>query len=186
MSESTTLEFVKRKIKIAVRDLLTNKTEAKEKVKISSSIPTQVELLPAIRIYSTSESVSRFNESPKNYKRNLILAVECIDCGDDDDNLDMRLEILGEQIEALMELDETLGKLINKLELTGSAYQYEADAQSPVGSLILTYNVEFFAYAQKETVLDDYLTTGVKWEVGHNDESSDGVKDAEDRLQMRL
>lgn len=186
MSESTTLEFVKRRIKIAVRDLLLNKTEAKEKVKISSSIPLQAESLPALRVYSTNESVSRFNEAPKNYKRNLTLAIECIDCGDDDDNLDMRLEILGEQVETLLELDETLGKLVNKLELSGAAYQYEADAQSPIGSLILTYNVEFFTYAQRETVLDEYLSTGVKWEIGHHDESSNGVTDAEDTIQMRL
>jgi hypothetical protein len=186
VTESKTLEFVKRKIKIAVRDLLKNKTEAKENVKISSTPPTQIEELPAIRIFSTNESVSRFNEAPKNYKRNVNVAIECLDTGNDDDQLDMRLEILGEQVETLMELDETLGKLVNKLELTGVAYQYEADAQSPVGSIILTFNIEFFSYAQRETVLDDYLSTGVKWEIGHHNSSSDGVKDAEDRLQMRL
>jgi len=185
VTESKTLEFVKRRIKVAVRDLLLERTEAKSNVKISSSIPTQLEELPAIRIYSTNESVSRFNEAPKNYRRNLNLAIECIDVGENDDNLDMRLEILGEQIETLMEIDETLGRLVNKLELTGSAYQYEPDGPSPVGSLILTFSIEFFTYAQRESVLDDYLSTGVKWEVGHDNSSSDGVTDAEDRLQMR-
>lgn len=185
MTESTTLEFVKRRIKIAVRDLILNRTEAQGNVKISPTPPSQIEQLPAIRIYSTNESVSRFNEAPKNYKRNLNLAVECLDVGDNDDNLDMRLEILGEQVETLMEIDETLGRLVNKLELTGVGYQYEADAQSPIGSIILTFNIEFFSYAQRESVLDDYLSTGVRWEVGHNNSSSDGVTDAEDRLQMR-
>lgn len=183
MTELKTLEFAKRKIKIAVRDLLSNRTEAKENVKISSTPPIQIEDLPAIRIYSTNESVNRFNEAPKNYKRDLTVAVECLDTADNDDQLDMRLEILGEQVETLMEIDETLGRIANKLELTGVAYQYEADAQSPVGSIILTFNIEFFTFAQRESVLDDYLSTGVKWEVGHNNSSSDGVIDAEDRLQ---
>lgn len=147
MSETRNPRPIKRLIKEAIRGVLLGKTDAKERVSISQSTPTDDESLPVIRIYALSESVSRFHESPKDYKRALNVTVEIISNGDNDDDLDSHLEDMGEKVEAIMEIDETLGDLVDGLELVSSAYGTSGDGSSFMGSLFLTYEITFYADA---------------------------------------
>jgi len=186
MNETATRAFAKRKIKEEIQKLLLNKTGAQSRVSISRSIPTDAQDLPAILIYSTGENVDRFNEAPKNYRRTLNVNLEIIAAGNDDDHLDYILEDIGDKVEELMELDETLGGLANKLELSGSSYQSEPDAQSPIGSLVLAYQIEFFTDAPLpgSVCLDDFKGADTKWKVGHHDSSPDNVVEAEDKIDV--
>lgn len=175
MTESVTQEFVKRQIKVAIRNLLREKHNGVKPnlIRVSRTIPTQSEDLPAILIYSTTETVRRFDESPKRYERTLTVNIECLDSGNNDDDMDMRLEIIAERVEALMESDETLGGIANDLELVATNYQQEPDGESPMGSLVLQYNVEFYQYAIRagETCLDDLKGMDVDYKVGHDNAS---------------
>ena len=185
MNDSVTLKLAKRKMKEFVQTKLLNKTDAGARVYIGRSIPTNSEDLPAILIYSTGENISRFNEAPKNYQRNMNLLVECIAAGNDDDDLDIRLETLAEKVEALLEIDETLGGIANKLELAGSDYQSEPDAASPLGNLALRFNVEFYTDAIREGVdLETFKGTDIDWKIGHHAAHPDNVVDAEDKINV--
>jgi hypothetical protein len=174
-----------------VRDLLLNNTEAKNRVYIGRTVPTKTDepnALPILLIYSIDEDVRRFNQAPKNYRRNLTVNIECIDTGNTDDDLDRRLEVLAETVEDLMEKDERLGlKEVNFLELTGANYQAQADGESPFGSLILTYNVEYFrdAILEGAACLDDLKVIDTKWKVGHQGPLSptDIQVDANDKVE---
>lgn len=175
MIEYQTQEFVKRRIKIAIRDLLREKHQgvSAQNIRVSRTIPTQSENLPSILIYSTTESVRRFDESPKRYGRTLTVNIECLDAGNDDDDMDMRLEVIAERVEALMERDETLGGIANDLELVSANYQQEPDGESPMGSIVLQYNVEFYQYAIRtdDTCLDDLRGVDIDYKVGHDNAS---------------
>lgn len=176
MTSSISERLIKRQIKEAIKKLLFGKTNAKENVFISRSVPVDVDDLPAILIYSTSETVRRFNEAPKDYQRELTVAVECLATGNDDDDLDVKLEILGETVESLMEIDETLGDIVHKVELTGTGYTQDPDGQSPLGSLVLQFAVTFYTDAIRpgSICLPDFKETGVDWKVGHHGSEEPG------------
>lgn len=147
MSGTPNQKPIKRQIKEAIRGVLIGKTDAKNRVSISQTTPTDDEEVPAILIYAVSENVNRFNQSPKDYKRVLTLTIECISNGNHDDDLDVQLENLGEQVEAIMEMDETLGDLVDRVELTASAYATSEEGSTYMGSLFLTYDVVFYTNA---------------------------------------
>lgn len=149
MTDSKTLEPIKRRLKKAVKAALMGKTPVGDKVFLSRTVPTQYEEHFVILIFSMDEAVGRFNEAPKDYKRNLTVRIEVVGVEDDDDALDGKLELVADRIERLMEVDETLGGLANKLELTGAEYRGDGQAQSPMGLLALIYDIEFFTDANR-------------------------------------
>jgi len=165
---------------------LLKRTPAEEKVFLSRSIPTDYEDGTIILIYSTGETSAAFDESPKRYRRRLAVRIECLTSGNDDDNLDAKLEELGDRVESLMEVDDTFGGLANSVELTGSSYQTEDNAQSPMGLLALLFEVEFFTYAIRPELqcLDDLKTIDTKWKIGHDNSAPDNVVDAEDTANL--
>lgn len=181
-----TQEPIKRQIKNAVAKLLKGgNTLAKERVSISRSIPSESAIFPLVNVYSLSETVERFDEAPKRYRRRMTLLVECLSVGDDDNKLDDTLEKLGSQVEALMEKDETLGGLLNKLELTSTDYQLEPDGESPMGLLALRYSLEFFTTPYNdEDGLSDLNEVDLDWKVGHNNETAGEVVDAKDKINL--
>lgn len=175
MTQSQIQKYVKRLIKVAIRDLLKANHGGVDanNIQISRTIPTQSESLPAILIYTTTESVRRFDESPKRYERVLTVNIECMDMGDTDDDLDLRLEVIADRVETILESNETLGGIANDLELVSANYQQEPDGEAPMGSLVLQYNIEYYQFAQRleETCLDDLKSMGIDYKVGHHADS---------------
>lgn len=168
-----------------------NSTEAGANVFVSRSTKFDHEELPAILIYPDSERVRRFEEAPKRYGRNFACKIEVIGRAATDDELDLMLETIGEQIESLLEANETaektLGLLVNDLNLTGSRYAYEGESQTPVGSLILDYDFEFYDFALPEGLdLDAFLGADVKWKLptGADVPPDDGLVKAEDKIDL--
>lgn len=159
---------LKRKIKIAVRKLLTEKLGKKYSVKLSRSSFTEASELPAINIYTLDETVDRFDAAPKSYKRILAMTIECINSQDSDEKLDECLEEMGADVETAMEADETLGELVNKLELVRTAYKLEPEAEIATGSLILTYNIEFFTQPSSLIAVDDLENIEFEWKLGQD------------------
>lgn len=183
------MRLVKRQIRERIRDILIEVgTPAGNQVAIGRTIPSWIENLPVILIYPSNESLRRFNEAPKNYQRNLSVTIECLAAGDDDNDLDYNLEVLGERIEDIVEVDETLGiDCVDELELQNVEYQTEPDGQSPTGSLILNYNVRFYQDANQPGLncLDDLKQANTEWQVGHHGGSpEDEVIDAEDQINF--
>ncbi len=183
MTDYATPKQLKRQIKEKVQNFLKGKTAAEDRVFISRSIPTQYEEQDVILIHTTGESIERFDQAPKSYKRNLTLLIECVSTGDTDSDLDLQLEEMGEIVEDWLEQDETLDGLVNKVELVGTDYQYEPEAQNPMGLLALRFDVEFYTFpAPDPTKLNVLRQTDIDWKIGHHDAEADDVIDAEDEL----
>lgn len=188
--QTVTLELQKLKIRNVIRDFLKNRTDAKANVFVSRSTKFDHAELPAILIYPDSERVSRFNEAPKRYVRNFALKIEIIGRAATDDELDCQLETIGEQIENLLEANEdeakTLKPLTNSLNLTGSRYSFEGEGQTPVGSLILDYDVEFLKYALPEGLeLDAFKGADVKWKLPETEPNTSTDADrAKDKIDL--
>lgn len=181
MSESKTPAFArKRAIRNYVRLLLKDKTEAQDRVFINRVIPTQIEDLPVILIYSMGENITRFNEAPKDYLRDFNLRIEIISAGDQDTDLDEKLEAIGDRVESLMEQDETFKDLVSHIELKSTEYQGDHEAQSPVGLLALNYSVLFVTDAITEISLGDFSGTDIKYAIG-NETQANGAPDGKVR-----
>lgn len=188
MSESKTPAFArKRAIREYVKRALVGKTDAGQRIFINRVIPTQIEDLPVILVYSLGENVTRFNEAPKDYKRDFNLRVEIVCAGDQDDDLDERLELIADKVESLLEQDETFGDLVSHIELKSTEYTGDHEAQSPVGMLALNYSVVFVTDAISEISLDDFTGTDIKYSVGNLTEANgapDGVTRATDTVNV--
>lgn len=188
MSESKTPAFArKRAIREYVKKALIGKTDAGQRIFINRVIPTQIEDLPVILVYSLGENVTRFNEAPKDYKRDFNLRVEIVAAGDQDDDLDERLELIADKVESLLEQDETFGDLVSHIELKSTEYTGDHEAQSPVGMLALNYSVVFVTDAISEISLDDFTGTDIKYSVGNLTEANgapDGVTRATDTVNV--
>lgn len=177
--QTKTQSLVKLKIRQVIKDLLINKTEAGCNVFISRTTNIDHEELPAIIIYPNSERVEIFNTAPKNYKRTFGCKIEIIGVAGLDSDLDSQLERIAQEVENLLEINETedkaFGKLIDSLMVTGSNYTFSGEGQTPVGSLILDVDFVFYADSIPEGLnnLPDLKGVDVKWQVGHHDSSPD-------------
>jgi len=180
------MQVNKRRIRESVRDLILNHTQAGEQVFTAPVVSHWVQNLPAINIFTESETVERFNESPKSYRRVMTLVIECVAVGDSEGGLDNNLEELGDAVESFMEIDETLGQCVNKLELVSTDYDYKQDGQSLTGSLILRYTIEYFTDAIRPDMqcLDDLNQINVDYKIGHHNESPDDIVEAQDEYNF--
>jgi len=151
------------------------------------SIPTEHEALPVILIYPKTEGVDRNDHSPKSYQRILSLELECITTADDDNDLADELDDLAQCVEDSMEEFETLqgpkdpNCLLNQLDLNSVVYDTEGEGFSPVGSVKLTYNLEYYT---EEGISDDELVPfkkmGTDWDLDNEDDEID----AQDVLKL--
>jgi hypothetical protein len=178
--------FAKRKIREAIRDTLKGRTSAGDRVFFSRAGSPDADDLPQILIRTASEQIEVFDHSPKRYRRNMEVVIECIAAGDDDEHLDQELENLAEQVETILESNERLGldRMVNSLELTGSDYSAGDEGESPIGNIALRYNVQFFLYAITNQELPTLTKVGTEWKVGHDSASPDDVVDAEDETEL--
>lgn len=188
--QTAKLELTKHKIRQVIKNLLINNTDAGVNVFVSRSTKFDHDELPAILIYPDSERVRRFDEAPKRYGRNFACKIEVIGRADSDEKLDLLIEKIGEQIENLLEANETaentLGPLVNDLNLTGSRYSFEGEGQTPVASLILEYDIEFLKYALPEGLeLDAFLGADVKWKLPETEPTTQTDLDrAKDKIDL--
>jgi hypothetical protein len=180
---------VKRKIREAIVEVLkTGNTLAGDNVVLSRATSTDADDLPQIAVYSISEGVELFDQSPKRYQRNMEVLIECAVAGDDDSDLDQKLEDLAEKVESILEANERLGlgDVVNSLTLIGTEYSSEGEGESPIGNLALRYTVQFYLYAIENQTLPDFKEIGSKWQVGHDGplDEDDVVIDAEDETEF--
>ena len=174
----------RRSLKEYLANTLKGKTIAEDKVRVSRAIPNNIEDLPVINIYLKNEDVEVFDESPRRYKRVANFSVECINVGNTDDEADESVEFMVRQVEDALAIDETLGRQVSDSWLGNVNFQSDFESQSPVAAATLLFNVEYFVEASPKTDAPDFLRTGVDWQVGHHDESSDDVIDAQDELEI--
>lgn len=141
------------------------------------SVPTDHELLPAILVYTKSESVDRFDEAPKSYKRGLQITLEAITTNDTDEKLSDDLDDLAQGIENAMERDgEDLFALVNEYDLISVLYDTEGSGSNPVGKVQLTYLLDYNTDESPDPVHPDLARMQTKYKVnGHTDDDTNEI-----------
>lgn len=98
--------------------------------------------LPAIIIYTTSESSEEVSFSAKRIQqRSLTVNVEGYVRAVTD--FDDKLDLISEESETAILDDPTLGGLAINTELTSTDITYSGDGEQPVGTIRLTFEVQY-------------------------------------------
>lgn len=185
MTALNTPGAVRRAIRERVKEILDGKTPAGAAVFISRSLPTDAEAMPAIGIYITGETVERFNEAPKDYRRDVSLLIEVNLAADTDDELDDKREIFADIIEDILERDETLGGIVDSLWLNGTEFAQDSGGEIPVGKISILYTVRFYLDAQLPSEdLFEFQGADVDWRIKRPEQTPTTV-DAEDEINVQ-
>ena len=139
------------------------------------SVPSSVEHLPIALIYPKNESITRFDESPKRYIRSLNIMIEIITTDDNDECLSEQLDDLSAAVEKAIEDDIDIEKVVESIELTSVVYDSEGDGQSPVGSAVLNYQIDYVTEPRSELNHGAFNTADVTWHA--NDHTDDDTQD---------
>lgn len=142
--------------------------------------------MPAVVIYTKSESAEIYIAAPREYKRTMKVAIEVFDKFDDagettlEDDVDDRLDALAEQIEQRLYKDETLGGKVSDLKFSDSESDFMPEGEQPIGALRMTFDVEYFVLAPiEQTGLDAFETAHVETTIQPDTGQDPAVDDIE-------
>ena len=114
-----------------------------EKVFINRGLESDIQELPIVNIISRTEEVSRYEYSPKSYKRNFIVDIECIVAANTFSLGDNRTELLMRTLESRIESAPYFNDEDFNMELTRIEYDFNNEGQCPLESATMTYNFEY-------------------------------------------
>lgn len=109
--------------------------------------------LPALIIYTRNEQAEVFNAAPRIYRCTLELVFEYI--VDESDTIDDELDDGAEIIERIIGRNDTLSDTVNDTEYSSSQITIADQGERPIGSVILTFAVEY----DRESPDDEYNDT---------------------------
>lgn len=177
-------------IREAAKAMLVGKTVAGANVASSRPNPLSQrpsahggkEELPAIIIYTRSTKSEVFDESPRRYRHEAELAIECACEILPDQDLDDQLDDFEQQaIDALL-VDDSLGGLTEDLLLTGSTNTIADAGEKLLGAVIITFQAVYFTDLP-ESIIDDMPHL----DAVHTEYSLDGKQgDTRDRAKTHL
>lgn len=144
------------------------------------SVPTNIELLPVILVYSKNTSVERFDESPKRYMESVDITMECVTQHDDDSLLADELDDLAAAVEKIIEDNYYLEENCESINLKSIIVDTEGTGQSPIGSAKVTYTFEIVNEPRQDVIHDDLKTLDNNWQINDNENN-----DAKDRLTLQ-
>lgn len=107
--------------------------------------------LPAMCVYGTRETITLWQESPRQYKRELDLRVEIIVEGTGADD---QLDDIGHEVEQLIGRSNRLQyereNTVSEILLTGDVLDFRQEGEKIIGSLVKTYTATYFTYEPDE------------------------------------
>lgn len=134
-------EFMRSKIRHKVKDLLSGKTIAKDRV-FSNRVKNLNDYeLPLIIIKTDLEKNREFSQSPKILERSLNLTVEAHIKAED--RIDDRLDFIASQIENAMTEDFSLEGLASDSMLYQTEIHVDSESDSTYGAVDLIYFVKY-------------------------------------------
>lgn len=176
----------RKKIRHELVALLKNKTLAGESVFGARSIPNWHEDLPAVMVYPVSEGVEKFTVAPWEYKRTTGFSVEVIATGSDDDILADTLDDIADQVERAIGLDDSLGGLVEMIEISSIDFDYDATGEQPIGSVTLVFTATYLKAAvenrNEQTDFGEFKKVHADWQIKPLD---DAEKEATDDITLR-
>lgn len=103
--------------------------------------------LPAIIVYTRSTTSEIFDESPRRYKHEAELVVECACEIGPDGAIDDQLDDFEDQVVQALLIDDTLGGTADDLVLTGSTNTIDGTGNKLLGAVIISLQARFYTYA---------------------------------------
>lgn len=161
----------RKSIRHAIAAALTGNTSAGANVFASRTRSIPASKLPAILVYTSSETAEVFNQSPRELRRTLSVGIEIAARADDD--LDDALDDIAEQVERVMSEHQTLSGTASDVLLTGTEITLTKDGDNQHGAAILTYEVTYYTVdvsegiegpgVPDENVLRPFERAGAEW-----------------------
>jgi len=169
--------------------LLKGATDAGDNVHSSRSIVQLQENLPAVHVYTKSETAKEFSRAPRSYIRGISLSVEILTSDSVNSSAADQGDIIAAQVERIIEEQDqdsnsTLGCLVEKIELSGVDLEYESDGDSTINAVRLSYNSEYVRDASiaGQDDLVEALRIKAEYDVGTAD---DPDFEATDTINLR-
>lgn len=175
----------RRLIREAAAAALVDKTRAGPRVfsnrpnalsQTPSALPGDTRELPAIIIYTRNTRSEVFDESPRRYRNEAELVVECADEILAGEEIDDQLDAFEQEVINVLLLDETLAGTADDLLLTGSSMAIQEDGARLLGACVLSFNAVYYTYAptQGTQTLDPLRHVHVEYSLdGKQDDSRD-------------
>lgn len=162
-------------IRNAIAAALVDATDAAGRVFTTQKIAYQMRSLPAISVYSLSET-STMDTAPRETDRTLEIAIECIVGAVS--NIDDDMDAIAEQVEQAMNLDPWFGGACAESELIGTTIQSEEEGDRDLGLVTLTYSVLYRTNAFVEpTVPAEFVTAYTNYSLGNDVAVDDQAED---------
>jgi len=131
----------RKEIRKKIVEMLKNETGVKDRVYSNRVIPIGSYQLPAISIYTRSETLRIINDSPRQYERALQLVVDIAASATSD--LDDVIDDLAIQVEKVMEHNKALDNLVSDITLTETEIGIDSNADKLIGVASLVYEVKY-------------------------------------------
>lgn len=161
-------------------ELLTDRTDVAERVFQNRARQLWPEELPAILVYSRNENITEFESAPRSVQRELRMAVEIV--AKADEAVDDQLDAIAEQVEAIIQADDTLGGTVSDCLISDVEMGVAGEGETVFGSAILTFRVVYFreVVAQPDE-LGDLETVNIQYDLQNSDVAT---IEAEDRINI--
>lgn len=155
---------VRRKIVERLKD----RTEAAERVFSNRARQLWPEELPAIMVYTRSETSKDFGSAPRSLERELRMAVEIV--AKADENLDDELDTIAQQVEDRILGDDTLGGICSDIILTDTEMAVSGEGDTLFGSAVLTFRVVYHTEVYvKDAEITDLERINVDYDLNADD-----------------
>lgn len=155
-------------IRHAVAAALTGATAAGANVYKTRVLPFRRNGLPAVAVYTLTESVRTDEKSaPRELERRTELVVEGAVQAASTENADDALDALALEIEAALHADPTFGGTAADSILSSTEIDVAGEGEQMIGVVKLTYEVTYYAYADVGTTLDDFKTANIRHNLGN-------------------
>ena len=114
-----------------------------------------------------------------------MLVVEMVCDGKNDDEAADNLDNLADQVERILGADDTLNCTVNDIILESVEFEQEEEAQKPLATSRLIYNVEFYEFVPEDRRdqkdIDDFTDVKADWDVGT---ANDPDPEATDEIEL--
>lgn len=160
--------------------ILKDNTECADRVFANRARQLWPEELPAILIYTRTETSTEFESSPRSLKRDLRIAIEVVSKADED--VDDELDRISQQVENLIHADDTLQETVSDCLLSDVEMSVAGQGETVFGSAVMTFRVIYIteAVASSED-LPDLETVNVKFDLQNSDLET---IEAESRIEL--
>lgn len=163
----------RQRIREAAKAQLLNKTSAADKVYETRVIPMLQLKLPAVSVYTLSDSVNESSDS--EHTRELDLVIEAYVAAGN--NVDDAIDTLCEQIENAIDDDATLNGTCQEALLSSSDLEVFEEGSKLIGFARLTYSVVYRTDRGGELgPLDNFDTASIKYSLNGTQADADRSK----------